>query len=97
MDVELNDEINQMRLHLDREEACLLYFAVRGYCDKLEADLVEPKTVREHDSMNFFEDAAFLHEQLGKCYKLLFDIIDNHIPSERTQIRAWIRAWMDVI
>lgn len=78
-----------MILKLDRDEASLLYFAMRAYIDTLEKSLEQNSEVRAH----FFEEGKFLHDTLGKAYGFLFNMIDNHEPT----IRQRIRSWMDVI
>lgn len=72
-----------LTLHCEREDAAMVYFALREYSDKLVKSL---KKAKELD----WEDKMFLHESLYKINHLLFEILDNHPKAEALEIRQWL-------
>lgn len=67
----------------EREDAALVYFALRDYADHLQKSLKKSKT-------QDFEDRAFLHEQLGKINAFIFQMLDDHPQAVADEIHRWL-------
>lgn len=87
----VNDEIHHLRLELTDAGARTVYYALGEYKKNLLADIdgLENKPEADRVSDNL-EEETFLHGEVAKVSRLMFEIAYNHDSWTAENIRNWM-------